>query len=290
MKNLREYIEQAEKEKRAIAHLNISTIDMLYGCVDALSELRTSSGLDIPLIIGVSEGERKHMGLRVIRSIIDTIKEERNIPLFLNADHTGTVQGCKDAIDAGFDMVIYDNVKASFEDNVAGAREVVAYVKETKKDCVIEAELGFIGSGSVMKDTMPEGVSSENMTHPDEAQKYVEESGVDMLAPSVGTVHGIVKTGNPSLDAERVLQIRNTCGAPLVLHGGSGSTDEDFLAVIEAGISVIHISTEIRKAYFDALKENVNTTESISPYRYLAPVRLAVTQKAKERIALFWKM
>ncbi len=261
---------------------------MLYACIDALTEVRNETGEDIPLVIGVSEGEEEAMGRENMRLLIDEI-QKNNLPVFLNADHSYSVERCKKSIDAGFDMVIYDNVKAPFEENAAGAKEVVEYARE-KGTCLVEAELGYIGSGSSIKDEIPEGVGPESMTNPDEAKEYVLQTGVDMLAPSVGNLHGMVKSGNPVLDPERVREVRESAGVPLVLHGVSGSTDEDFLSVIDAGISMIHISTELRKAYHEGLKEGIESIDSVAPYKYMKIARENVYKKAKERIKLFWRV
>src|SRR5690606_38035602 len=131
--------------------------------------------------------------------------------------------------------------KVSPEENLENTKKVVAYKNEVNPECIVEAEFGFIGGGSNIKDAIPEGVSEETMTKPDEAKKFVEETGIDALAPSVGNVHGMVKTGNPALNPARVGEILNAVNIPLVLHGGSGSTNEDFVAVIKTGISLIHI-------------------------------------------------
>ena len=127
------------------------------------------------------------------------------------------------------------------------------------------------------------------MTKPDEAKAFVGASNVDVLAPSVGNVHGMVKTGNPALNPERVAAILDATQTPLVLHGGSGSTDEDFLSVIKSGISLIHISTELRIAFRKGIEEAfAEDADQLAPYRYFAKANEAVKTKAKERIRLFW--
>jgi len=139
-----------------------------------------------------------------------------------------------------------------------------------------------------MKDELPEGVGEATMTDPAEADTFVQESGVDLLAPSVGNVHGMIKTGNPRLDPGRVSEVRKKGGVPLVLHGGSGSADEDFTAVIKAGVSVIHISTEVRTAYRSALNKALAENESTTPYRYMKGIRDAVQAVVEKRMRLFY--
>ena len=126
------------------------------------------------------------------------------------------------------------------------------------------------------------------MTTKEEAETFVEKTGVDLLAPSVGNIHGMVKGGNPKLNIEKIKEIQEACGVPLVLHGGSGISDENFRDAIQAGISIIHINTEIRVAYKEALekylKENPN---EIAPYKILKPAVEAIEQVVEQRLRLF---
>jgi fructose-bisphosphate aldolase class II len=129
------------------------------------------------------------------------------------------------------------------------------------------------------------------LTDPSEAKKFVEETGIDMLAPSVGSIHGLIKSGKPHINTERVKEIKDKTGVPLVLHGGSGLRDEDFVGGIDAGISIIHINTEIRVAFTEALqkfiKENPNET---TPYKILKPAVEAIERVVENRLKLFNKI
>lgn len=288
MKSLREYITEAEEKKIAIGHFNFTTIDMFWGIFDAARAVASERGEDVPLVVGVSEGERDFFGVQQVAEFIESVRNEYAYPIFSNADHTYSVERAIEAIDAGFDMVIIDAAKEPYEKNLEMTKAVVDYRNESETTTLIEAELGWIGGGSNIKDELPEGVSEETMTKPDEAKKFVKETGVDLLAPSVGNVHGIVKSGNPKLNPKRVAEVRAAAGVPLVLHGGSGSRDEDFTAVIKAGIGMIHISTEIRRAYREALDKSLaNDPEQIAPYKYLKSTREAVREVVKARIELF---
>ena len=292
MKTLREYITLAEENKVAIGHFNFATLDMLWAIFNAAKELSTEiehpfGSEGIPVVVGLAEEERKYVGVEAAAILIKNLRQEHGYPIFLNADHTYSVDLVKEAIDAGYDSVIYDGNKETVEENVEHTKQVVAYRNAKNPACLVEAELGFIGMGSVVRDTIPEGVSSETMTKPEEAQKFVQATGIDLLAPSVGNIHGMVKGGDPALDASRVAAIRQACGIPLVLHGGSGSSDQDFVKVIDAGISLVHISTELRVAYHDTLVKTIGELDALQPYKYLAPSRDAVKEIAKARMRLF---
>lgn len=289
MLTLREYILDYESRKKAIGHFNITTIDMLWAVFNAARTISHEVGESIPVVIGTSEGERDFFGERQFVEMIKSMREEYDYPVFSNADHTYSVARAKQAIDSGYDMVIIDAAAKSFDENVDMTKQVVLYRNEVNAETLVEAELGFIGAGSTIKDSLPEGVTEATMTDPEEADTFTRETGIDLLAPSVGNVHGIITSGNPHLDPDRVSMIRPQAGVPLVLHGGSGSTDQDFTAVINAGISMIHISTDLRKAYHDALVAEISTKpKETTPYNYLKVPREAVERVVEERIRLFY--
>ena len=289
MKTLKEHLQDAQSHGKAIAHFNVANSDMLMSIFAGALEISEDYGEKIPLVIGVSEGERDSFGVTQIVDYVVSLRNQHDYPIFLNADHTYSVERTCEAIDAGFDMVIYDGADISHEENLENTKKVVAYRDEINPACLVEAEFGFIGGGSNIKDEIPDGVSEETMTKPDEAKEFVEDSGVDILAPSVGNLHGMVKSGNPALNPERVAAILEATDTPLVLHGGSGSTDEDFVSVIKSGISLIHISTELRIAFRKGIEEAFNDdADQLAPYRYFTKANEAVKAKAKARMKLFW--
>lgn len=286
MKTLRECVEEADKKGVAIGHFNISNIEALHAIYNA------AKSLNLPIIIGLAEGEAKFVGYSEGVALIRAIRERDNYPIFLNADHHYSFETVKQAIDAGFDAVVVDGAKLSFEENIALTKKCVDYAREVSKrenrDILVEAEIGFIGSGSMMLDKIPDGVSEETLTTPEDAKRFVEETGADLLAPSIGNVHGMVKSGNPRLQVDRVKAIREAAGVPLVLHGGSGSMNEDFVACIKSGISTVHINTEIRKAFTEALRKSLaDKPEEITPYKYMPPAVEAVQAVVEARLKLF---
>lgn len=289
MKRLREYIQEAQDNHRALAHFNVANSDMVQAVFSAAQQVSEEVGEKIPLIIGVSEGERDAFGVTPFVDYIISLRNQHNYPLFTNADHTYSVERSCEAIDAGFDMVVYDGNKVSHEENVESTTKVVRYKNEINPECIVEAELGFIGSGSNMKDELPEGVSEKTMTKASEAKAFVSQTGIDALAPSVGNVHGMVKAGNPALNPQRVREVLEAAGVPLVLHGGSGSSDEDMASVINAGISVVHISTELRVAFRKGLEEGLSGNDILAPYKYTTLAKSYLQEVAADKIRRFWK-
>jgi len=285
MKTLREYIADAEKNKVAIGHFNISNLEALHGIFNA------ARGLDLPIIIGLSEGEREFVGVAESAALVKALREKYDYPIFLNADHSYSFESVKEAVDAGYDAVIIDGVKLSLEDNIALTKKCVEYAKSVNPNCLVEAELGNIGQSSKMLDGIPEGVSVDEsvLTKPEDAKMFVEATGVDLLAPAVGNLHGMIKGGrNPKIDTERVKAIRVAAGVPLVLHGGSGISDEDFVEAIKSGISLIHINTEIRVAFKEGLQASLAANpDEIAPYRIMKPAQDAVQKTVEARLRLY---
>jgi len=285
MKTLKQTIAEAEAQKIAIGHFNIANIEGLWGIFNAAREL------DVPVIIGVSEGERDFVGVRQAVALVKSLREEFDYPIFINADHTYSFDRVKEAVDAGFDAVIFDGAKLSIEENTKITKQCVEYARSVNPDVLIEAELGYIGTSSKLLDEVPEGASvgDDALTSPEEAKKFVEETGIDLFAPAVGNIHGMLKgVSNPELNSERIKEIREAAGVPLVLHGGSGITDDNFKSAIAAGIGTIHINTEIRIAYRDAVvKSFTENPDEIAPYRLMKPSVEAVQAKVSERLKLF---
>ena len=284
MKTLREYIKEAEEKKVAIGHFNISNLEGLHAIYNAAKKL------NVPVVIGLSEGEESFVGREEAVALVHALRERDDYPLFLNADHHHSFESVKNCIDAGFDSVIIDGTKLSFDENVKITKECVDYArnvtKETGRDVLVEAELGYIGEGSNIKETIPEGAGI--LAKPEEAEKFVKMTGIDLFAPSVGSIHGLIKSGKPHVDIDLVRQIRKITGVSLVLHGGSGLRDVDFTEGIKAGISIIHINSEIRLAYKDAVKKFINENpEEINPTKILKPAVDAIEQIVESRLKLF---
>lgn len=285
MKTLRQYIKEAEEKGVAIGHFNISNLEILRGIFNAAKKL------DLPVIIGTAEGERKFIGTKQAVALIKSLREEYDYPIFLNADHTYTVEGVKECIDAGYDAVIFDATGMTYEENIKLTKECVEYARSKDKDILVEAELGFIGSSSKVLDKIPEGVkiSEEFLTKVEEAKRFVEETGVDMLAPAVGNIHGMLKDGiDPALNIKRIEEIKNVVGIPIVLHGASGNSESDIKNSIKSGVSIVHVNTEIRVSFRKALEESLkNKPDEVAPYKYMDKSIEAVEAVILEKLKIF---
>jgi fructose-bisphosphate aldolase class II len=285
MKTLKQYILEAEKKGIAIGHFNISNLETLKGIFEAARKL------DLPVIIGTAEGERNYIGVKQAVALVKSLREEFDYPIFLNADHTYSFDKVKEAVDAGYDAVIFDATSLPFEENIKITKQCVEYARSVNPDIIVEAELGFIGSSSKVLDGIPEGVkiTEEYLTKPEEAKKFVVETGVDMLAPAVGNIHGMLKGGkDPALNIKRIKEIKKAVGIPMVLHGASGNSASDVKEAILAGMSVVHVSTEIRVAFRKALVKSLqDNPDEVAPYKYLKEAVMAVEQVVEQKLSLF---
>jgi len=285
MHNLKEILANADQQKVAVGHFNISNIEGLWAIFNAA---RT---LNLPVIIGLSEGERDFVGVRQAVALVKSIREEFDCPIFINADHTYSFERVKEAVDAGFDAVIFDGAKLPVDENITITKQCVEYARSKNPDILVEAELGYIGTSSKILDEIPDGVgiSEETLTSPGDAKRFVAETGVDLFSPSVGNIHGMLRNvPNPRLNINRVRAIRDAAGVPLVLHGGSGIIDQDFTDAIRAGIALVHINTEIRVAYRDALKKSLaENPDEVAPYKIMKGAVSAMGNVVMERLKLF---
>ncbi len=282
-------INEYKKNGQALAHFNISNLDQARAIVEVAQELNQ------PVIIGASEGERAYMGVAMIREIVNQLNREYDVPVYLNADHTYSLDKVKEVVEAGYDSVIVDGAKLPYEENVALVKSCVDYVREyeakTGKRVLVEAELGYIGQSSSLNSALPEGVSEENLTTPEQAKDFVLRTGIDMFAPAIGNVHGmLIDAEEPALHIDRLKGITAVIDTPLVLHGASGNTDEDLLGSIDNGVAIVHINTEIRKAFRDGVKnfieEHVN---EVAPYKFGQSGKDEMKKVVKAKIGLYMK-
>ncbi|MES2224109.1 MAG: class II fructose-bisphosphate aldolase [Patescibacteria group bacterium] len=280
IKSLKQYIIEAKEKGVAIGHFNISNLEALHAIFNAAKALK------LPVIIGVSEGERDFVGVHEAVALVKSLREENDYPIFLNADHTYSFDRVKEAIDAGYDSVIFDGAKLSLDENIIIAKQCVEYAKNCGREVLVEAELGYIGQSSKILDAVPDGVE---LTSVADAQKFVRETGVDLFAPAVGNIHGMLKDiPDPRLNIERVGEISKATNVPLVLHGASGNSKEDIQDAIKNGVAIVHINTEIRVAFHDALVKVVEENPGeVAPYKMLKPSLEAVQKVVTDKLKFF---
>ncbi len=285
MVGLPETLKQSASEQVAIGHFNISDLVLLKAVFGAAQSLK------VPVIAGASEGERAFLGTRQAAALVRSLREEYDYPIFLNADHTHSLKSALEAAQAGFDSIVFDLSALPFDDNVRQTREAVEALKSINPNMVVEGEIGDIGSGSEIHDSAPG--RSKSLTTPEQAVEFVKATGVDVLAPAVGNMHGLLKgmvdgSDKKHLDIERIRQIKQAAGVLLTLHGGSGTADADLRQGIAAGINIIHINTELRVAWRRGMETGLTRYEhDIIPYKILPTAVQAVQQVVASRLRLF---
>lgn len=285
MPELKSFLQKAQQEGVAIGHFNVSDLVALNAVFTAAQDLK------VPVIVGASEGERAFMGVIQIAAVVKSLREEYDFPIFLNADHTHSRASAEEVARAGFDSIVFDLSALPLEENVRQTREAVAALKAIHPSMLVEGEIGDIGSGSEIHETM--SATGRKLTTPEEARQFVEATGIDILAPAVGSMHGMSRSmvsgeSKQHLDIERIAAIREAAGVPLTLHGGSGTDDDDFRKAIIAGITIVHINTELRVAWRRSLEKSLSAKpEEVVPYKILPPVVEAVREVVKSRLSLF---
>jgi fructose-bisphosphate aldolase, class II len=222
---------------------------------------------------------------------VKSLREEQGIPIFLNADHTHSLDSAIAAARVGFDSIVYDLSALPFEENVKQTRRAVEALKSFNPEILVEGEIGDIGTGSEIHASAP--AQSKNLTTAEEAKQYVESTKVDILAPAVGNMHGLLATMvrgevKKRLDVARIHEIKRASRSLLTLHGGSGTEDDDLQAAIAAGINIIHVNTELRVAWRRGLEDAfAKQPKEIVPYKLLPVAEESIKQVVLARLQLF---
>jgi len=285
MHGLWDVLERAQKNGVAIGHFNVADLVSLKAVFGAARELK------VPVLVGVSEGKREFIGVRQIAVLVRSLREEFDFQIFLNADHTHSLTKAIEAAKAGFDSIVFDLSALPFEENVRQTKKAVGALKKINPTILIEGEIGDIGTGSEIHEKAPD--LSKGLTNPVQAKEFVESTGIDILAPAVGNMHGMLKSMvrgeiKKHLDIARIAQIKSAARVPLTLHGGSGTDDEDLRKAIAAGINIVHINTELRVAWRRGLKEGLaKQPNEVVPYKILPFAVESVKQVALSRLRLF---
>jgi fructose-bisphosphate aldolase class II len=233
MKMLQDVLQQAAHDRVAVGHFNFSDL-VAFNAIAA-----TARALKLPVMAGVSEGERTFVGVGQAVALVRNVREEFGQSIFLNADHTHSLAKAEEAAKAGFDEIIFDGSALPLEENIAQTTKAVEAIKSINPGILVEGEIGWIGASSEILEKAPEKVGV--LTSPQEAKEFVDATRVDVLAPAVGNMHGLLKSmvhgeAEKRLDIQRIADIKAAAGIFMTLHGGSGTRDQDFQQAIKAGI------------------------------------------------------
>ena len=284
MKTLREMLGEAQQNEVAIGHFNISDLAGLKAVFES------ARALDVPVIVGLSEGERAFMGVREAAAAVRVLHQEYDYPIFLNADHTHSFASAENAARAGFDSIVFDRSELPFAQNISETKRAVEALKAINPAILIEGEIGEIGTGSEIHEEAPQGLT---LTTTEEAKEFAVATGIDILAPAVGNTHGLSRSmirgeAQKHLDIDRIAQIGKATGLFMTLHGASGTNDDDLRRAIQAGITEIHINTEVRLAWRRGLETAfAKERDQVVPYKLLPAAVDAMKQVVSARLLLF---
>ena len=268
--SMKEMLNIAKDEKYAVGQFNVNNLEYAQAILQAAEEEKS------PVILGVSEGAGRYMGgFKVVVAMVKALMEEygTTVPVAIHLDHGSSFEKCAQAIHAGFTSVMIDGSHLPLEENIALTKKVVelAHIHGVS----VEAELGRIGG---QEDDLVVEDAEAMYAIPSECEQLVRETNVDCFAPALGSVHGPYK-GEPKLGFDRMEEIMNLTGVPLVLHGGTGIPLKDIQRAISLGTAKINVNTENQimqtKKIRDVLAEN---PEMYDPRKYMGPGRDAIKE------------
>jgi len=273
--NLNEVLLPARKGKYAVGLFNTVNFEMARGVIAAAEELRA------PVILGTAEVLLPYAPLEELSWFLIPMAKKASVPVVVHYDHGLTFDKCMEALKLGFSSVMYDCSEDSYAENVRKVRELTRIAHAFGAS--VEGELGHVGSDEDSPEKIRE--ASQCYTDPAQARQYVEETGVDALAIAVGTVHGTYRF-EPKLDFDRIREIDYLADRPLVLHGGSGLSDEAFQNAIACGISKVNIFTDVNRALAEGARLPLGNGKARGTELFLPQIE-AVKQATMRKMKLF---
>ena len=251
--NAKEILLKATKEKYSVGAFNITNIIQMEAVVEAAVEKKA------PLIIQISVTPSKFLKPKVVAAVFRTLAESAPIPICLHLDHCTDVDFCRTCADAGYTNIMIDASKQVYEENIRQTKEVADYCHRIG-DISVEGELGTV---SGVEDQIKVAEDEAALCDPETAVSFVEETGIDIMAPAIGTAHGIYKTANPKLDFDRFKKIFDLFNGkeltvPLVIHGGTGLKPEVVKKLVSLGGSKFNVSTDLKHALIDSTFEYIS--------------------------------
>ena len=240
--SMRELLADAEKNNYAVGGFNCPTLENVYGVIQAAEKEQ------VPVILSFPQVHEKTVPLKVIGPILLQAARDAKVPVCVHLDHGSTVAYVEEALRLGFNSVMYDGSKLSLAENIRNTQAVVKLARKYQAD--VEAELGGIAGDEA---GISSGDTESKLTDIDEAVEFVQATGVNSLAASIGTAHGFY-TEAPKIDFRRIEEIHRRTGLPLVMHGGSGVSDEDYHKAINLGIRKVNYYSYMAKAGVEGVK------------------------------------
>jgi len=273
---MRELLIKAKAEKYAVGAFNIVDYATLEAVVDAAEQERS------PAIIQTSASSTvKYYGYKALVDMATNAAGKSEMPFALHLDHCKDLEMVFNCIDSGWTSVMYDGSSFAFEVNLENSKKVVE--KAHAKGISVEGEIGAVWG---VEDDIIVDEHQELLADPDKAAQYAQETGVDAFAPAIGTAHGLYK-GEPKLDFERLEEIAGRVKAPIVIHGGTGLSEEVFRKLISYGAAKINISTQLKIGYFDGFNSYIEAGGKTDPVKLIKHIRDTEKEVVKRFIRIF---
>ena len=275
--NMKELLKPANEKNFAVPAFNVADYSMFKGLMETAEEL------EAPVIIAIHPDELKHVGQEMVKAVIERVYRSR-VPAAIHLDHGASYEQVIWAIQTGYTSVMIDASSLPFEENIAVCKKVVETAHAVNVS--VEGELGTIGTAD---DFGEAGSKVIRYTDPDDAEKFIRRTGVDCLAIAIGTCHGIYPKGvDPKLKLDILKEIKNRIpNTPLVLHGGSANPDYEIEQAVEFGVNKINISSDIKAAYFNKMREVLENKALREPGDIQPPCIAAMKTVAAHKIKLF---
>jgi fructose-bisphosphate aldolase, class II len=272
----KELLEHAQENKYAVGAFNVNNMEIVQAIIEAAEETQS------PVILQASQGGLKYAGVEYIAGLGKIAAQNASVPVAIHLDHGTDFDQIMQCIRHGFTSVMIDASKYPLEENIAMTKKVIEVAHAVGVS--VEAELGKIGG---TEDDITVSDRDATFTDPEEAKRFVEETGVDSLAIAIGTAHGPYK-GEPKLDFDRLETIRKTIDTCIVLHGSSGVPEEALRKAVSMGVSKINIDTDVRMAFAKGVKDLLDSKPNeYDPRKILGPAKEEMKKSIKEKMEIF---
>jgi len=279
--NRRSFLEELQEAKGhsyAVGAFNI------FNHLSARAVISAAEELGLPVILQTSVVTVREFGTSSLGTMLRQLADEASVNVLIHLDHCQDVELAKACVDAGWDAVMYDGSRLSIEENIAGCREVVEYAH--RKGVQVEGELGRIVG---VEDAVKVSAEDASLADLEESIRFVRESGIDAFAPAIGTAHGVYK-GTPRINFDLVAQLKDAVSTPVVIHGGTGLSEETFRRLIRSGGAKVNVSTAIKHAYLDTCRDYFkDAPEKPDPIGFDRVLSHAIKTTARNHMVIFSK-
>lgn len=277
--SMKAVLEPAQRMKYAVPAFNVCNLEF------AKTVIETAEEMQAPVIVSLHPIEMEYAGMDEIVQVVKSLAEKVTVPVVLHLDHGDSLETVMECLVRGFTSVMYDGSHLPIEENIKNTREVVRVAGTIGVS--VEGELGLVGGAEGDNYVHEVSLNTDQLTDPETAIRFVEETGVDSLAVAIGSAHGLYR-GEPKIDIARLKEIRSRVSLPLVLHGGSGTPDPIIKECIANGIAKINIASELKYAFYQGITSSIHEQpDEYEPRKFLQSAQLHAKELIRQKFKLF---